>query len=772
MYLERAEEEDRRMVENWKGDADGILVFTGLFSASVATFLGNTYQGLQLNSQDASAFYLSRIYQQSASDNGSQVPVPSTISDPAAFSPPTSTVWVNALWFLSLVISLTCALLATMLQQWARHYLRVTQTRYQPYKRARIRSFYAEGVEKFRVSWAIDALPALLHLSVFLFYAGLSVLLFTINLTIFKIVVSWVAFCLSLCVVITILPAVFANSPYRTPLTTLCWTALLYILRPLVNVLQHIFDSLSDKIRILESIYNALCDFGDGLQDLVSSGMLKLAERAAMSQSPDTDSRALAWTYDSLDEDHELEQFLAGIPGLLNSRTVDQPAVVLAQVDKLRHSGDLVGGALDLIFRPIGPSLSPQAAERRRLKICSDATFALILIHYPHSIPSWFHNESGFLLALEKMAKDPDQDLVVAANCMALLYFLSHPWANRFIWMIAPMSRIPGLPLFIDWDVWSDLEVRYAVGLHFIRHIALHCLEGSSRTAHAKAIATTLRHIHYHMRFVPESPHNEIQYSLCELWNRAVVTAPDRDEHKIALHILACLQPFYLHSHLQACTTTSEQFRCAETHDELIALKRFNFPPCAEASHCRPPTAYPSPPTSGRRRRFRGHRQGATSPQSARLPTLEPSPPASSRNPAIPMVLITPETGQTPDLGAASLSSPAVDLLLSVESSLQNNHSALPAAVSVPLDNVLRFSSPVEIDNLAGQAPSPHRSSSPDVNGLSTGSEVVITVDVGHAHDRSSRGNTSLLFRVPLSRVIRSPYDGWERLPTLLHAFI
>ncbi|KAI0262995.1 hypothetical protein BC834DRAFT_803973, partial [Gloeopeniophorella convolvens] len=126
-------------------------------------------------------------------------------------------VWVNALWFLSLVISLTCALLATMLQQWARHYLRVTQTRYQPYKRARIRSFYAEGVERFRVSWAIDALPALLHLSVFLFYAGLSVLLFTISLTIFKIIVSWVALCLSLYVVITILPAIFPNSPYRTP---------------------------------------------------------------------------------------------------------------------------------------------------------------------------------------------------------------------------------------------------------------------------------------------------------------------------------------------------------------------------------------------------------------------------------------------------------------------------------------------------------------------------------------------------------------------------
>ncbi|KAI0273387.1 hypothetical protein BC834DRAFT_965926 [Gloeopeniophorella convolvens] len=168
MHLERAEE-DKKMVENWKGDTDGIYIsiraITDLFSASVATFLRNTYQGFQPNSQDASAFYLFRIYQQSTSDDGSHVPIPSTISDPATFSPSATTIRVNVLWFLNLV------------------------TRYQPYERARIRSFYAEGVEKFRVSWAIDALPTLLHLSVLLFYAGLSLLLFTVNLTIFKVVV-------------------------------------------------------------------------------------------------------------------------------------------------------------------------------------------------------------------------------------------------------------------------------------------------------------------------------------------------------------------------------------------------------------------------------------------------------------------------------------------------------------------------------------------------------------------------------------------------------
>ncbi|KAI0259656.1 hypothetical protein BC834DRAFT_1016182, partial [Gloeopeniophorella convolvens] len=39
-YTENAEKEDDKMAESWKGDADGILVFTGLFSATVATLLG------------------------------------------------------------------------------------------------------------------------------------------------------------------------------------------------------------------------------------------------------------------------------------------------------------------------------------------------------------------------------------------------------------------------------------------------------------------------------------------------------------------------------------------------------------------------------------------------------------------------------------------------------------------------------------------------------------------------------------------------------------
>ncbi|KAH9057282.1 hypothetical protein EDB87DRAFT_1541592, partial [Lactarius vividus] len=217
MYLEMATEEDKKMVEGWKAGADGILIFTGLFSAAVASLISVSIQDIRPNPQDTSNFYLANIYQ-TLKDPGSNISS-SPPASPPPFYPPSFAVWVNALWFLSLVISITCALLATLLQQWARRYLKVTQPRYSPHKRARIRTFFFEGVDKFLLPWAVEALPMLLHLSLFLFFAGISVFLWNVNLTIVKLVLSWIGICTSLYGCITFVPIFCHDSPYHTPLS-------------------------------------------------------------------------------------------------------------------------------------------------------------------------------------------------------------------------------------------------------------------------------------------------------------------------------------------------------------------------------------------------------------------------------------------------------------------------------------------------------------------------------------------------------------------------
>ncbi|KAI0293685.1 hypothetical protein B0F90DRAFT_1642301, partial [Multifurca ochricompacta] len=217
MYLNLAKDEDEKMAKRWTADADGILIFTGLFSAGVAALLAVSIQDIRPNSQDTSAFYLQSIYQVIANASTTQAHTPPILVNPPAFSPPKYAVWVNALWFLSFVISLTCAMLATLLQQWARRYIKVTQPRYAPHKRARIRTFFAEGVDKLHLPWVVNALPALLHLSLFLFFAGLLVFLFNTDHTIFRAVALWVVLCAAIYGCITLMPFFRHDSPYYSP---------------------------------------------------------------------------------------------------------------------------------------------------------------------------------------------------------------------------------------------------------------------------------------------------------------------------------------------------------------------------------------------------------------------------------------------------------------------------------------------------------------------------------------------------------------------------
>ncbi|KAJ7082981.1 hypothetical protein C8R44DRAFT_58222 [Mycena epipterygia] len=46
VYISEADKYDKALVENWKSDIDGILIFAGLFSASLTAFLIESYETL------------------------------------------------------------------------------------------------------------------------------------------------------------------------------------------------------------------------------------------------------------------------------------------------------------------------------------------------------------------------------------------------------------------------------------------------------------------------------------------------------------------------------------------------------------------------------------------------------------------------------------------------------------------------------------------------------------------------------------------------------
>ncbi|KZP12371.1 hypothetical protein FIBSPDRAFT_985086, partial [Athelia psychrophila] len=193
---------------------DAILIFAGLFSAVVTTFIIEGYGNLMPDPNATTVALLQQISQQLAGNA-----VQNATLALGLFGPASSALRVNAFWILSLCLALTCALAATLVQQWARHYMQAVQRRPAPHSQARMRVYLFDGMKKFKMSAVVEGIPTLLHASVFLFFAGLVDFLYQINLRIAVVALSIVAACGGLYVLITILPILHRQSPFRTPLS-------------------------------------------------------------------------------------------------------------------------------------------------------------------------------------------------------------------------------------------------------------------------------------------------------------------------------------------------------------------------------------------------------------------------------------------------------------------------------------------------------------------------------------------------------------------------
>jgi hypothetical protein len=101
--------------------------------------------------------------------------------------------------------------------------VQVADRQYAPRIRARIRTVFAHGVENFRLAAAVEVLPALLHASFLLFYAGVIDFLLNINHAVAYVLLAWVVVGLLIYFILTIMPLLYPDSPYQTPLTSVCW---------------------------------------------------------------------------------------------------------------------------------------------------------------------------------------------------------------------------------------------------------------------------------------------------------------------------------------------------------------------------------------------------------------------------------------------------------------------------------------------------------------------------------------------------------------------
>ncbi|KAJ7455587.1 hypothetical protein FB451DRAFT_1099373, partial [Mycena latifolia] len=307
VYVSEAEKYDKALVESWKSDMEGMLIFVGicilihhrpltyiqagLFSASLTAFLIESYKTLNPDSGDTTVKLLTQIsLQLTASANGSTLQLPES-----TFTPPVASLVCNALWFISLGFSLTCALIATLLEQWARDFLHKADMRSAPVIRARVYSYLYYGLKRFNMHTVVEIIPLLLHASLLFFFAGLVAFLIPVNVTMTTITGVLLFIVASIYAVLTFLPLRYLDSPYRTPLSGAFW---------------RLFHSVGRFWKHRHA---------PGARMLVESqlpqkqSMVKAMFHAATQPSEERwarDNRALVWTMKSLADDNELEPFV------------------------------------------------------------------------------------------------------------------------------------------------------------------------------------------------------------------------------------------------------------------------------------------------------------------------------------------------------------------------------------------------------------------------------------------------------------------------------
>ena len=550
---------------------------TGLFSASVAVLLAVSIGDLRPSSQDTSAFYLQNIYQLLSDPNRSDPTIPSTPSIPPAFSPPNYAVWVNSLWFLSLSISLTCGFQATLLQQWARRYIKITQSPdHNAQKRARIRAFFSEGVKTLHVPWVVETLPTLLHLSLFLFFAGLVIYLFNINHTVFTVVAWWVGLCTTTYVGVTLMPLFRYDSPYYAPLSSSAW----YLVNGVVSTILMPLESLWrrwfrredwDLSSLFKLMYKSHLPF--------HLGITSVAEGTAEGRSPEAYYSAVKRVLEFSDDDLYLEEIFALIPGFFKSKAGED-------AQELFKDGLVSSSLLKWMNRTLSSHTLSGAVKQRRVALCRQVMeiTSLPVTYSPLDLALLYWDkffgciDSALIL---KAATYDDPEVFYNSQC-AISRILASVEIRDNIWCELATSHM-GISESVLQDYLKYGDTVLLANLNsFIRRAIDYYPSNKGFPNH---MAHTLKAL---SKLDVQDTLPELQHDFCTLWNDLVQMSRSHSTFRGPNEILTGIRDIYVALHPSTASTLPAAFSVPVPYEDGF---RFSlelpspYPLCTVADH-------------------------------------------------------------------------------------------------------------------------------------------------------------------------------------------
>ena len=475
-------------------------------------------------------------------------------------------------------MSLSCALWATSLQQWARRYLyRAQPARCSPEKRARMRAFFAEGVDKMHIPWAVEGLPMLLHLSLFLFFGGVAVFLFNVDREVFSYVICWIGLFSVVYGLITLLPIIRHDSPYHSPLSTPAW----FLYASIHHVTFKSLAFITLHICWSHQTWKSRTDLRDRYRGWMLGGVEKAAEDTASKRSSEIDVQILDWTISALGDDNSLKSFFEAIPRSFNSKMLehlksDIPSTLCEKI-LLTLRG--------FCERTLSSNSISESEKVRRLDISNNAINQIDdsddwLIRFLSRRPDVPQTvEMGHILAC---FTHNGQDIRADAEYI-IAGILVNVRERNDSW-VALAARLSGLP---ERDLWDSIalggdSVLLAILLRATRQSLrrnppnLWVLKALSKLD----ISNTLP---------------RLQHDFCTSWNEVVLEARDQGRFSIPVFILKEIRHLYIALH-QGTDAAPTEFS-ASTYDNKILREPSSYPFCNLASHH--PNSISHPPTDG-----------------------------------------------------------------------------------------------------------------------------------------------------------------------------
>ena len=245
-----------------------------------------------------------------------------------------------------------------------------------------MRAYIFDGISRFKMARVVAAMPKLLHLSVFLFFAGVVDFLFPIYPTLAYATLGCIMIFTLPYAILTVLPNIHLNCPYGTPLSSITWRIFQLSVIIFLQIILEIrkFSSRAWSLAKRQAHESpGLKKWRDALENQVkirrqwfTQGLLRSVELSAYRADSTVVTNALAWTLSALDEDKEIEDFAARVPGFFNSRVVpDATSAVLSLMSHEPTADPIFGSRLCDLLKTCLPETSvlDEKMRKNRLRI-------------------------------------------------------------------------------------------------------------------------------------------------------------------------------------------------------------------------------------------------------------------------------------------------------------------------------------------------------------------------------------------------------------------